>query len=98
MNPNVTCGGPPVDWKARHDEMLKHISALGAAASVLKDQHRVSAQCEHPRTCGGCHFWSGVIEACRDLETGDKSTIRKALAIVNSEVNPPEHSNNETYD
>lgn len=75
-------GGPPIDWKKRHDDLLKHVTALGAAASILRDNHKNTPHCEMPRTCGGCHFWTGVIEACRDLETGDETTIRKAHAIV----------------
>lgn len=84
---SVTCGGPPIDWKKRHDDLLKHVTALGAAASILRDNHKKTSHCEMPRTCGGCHFWTGVIEACRDLEKGDKATIRKALAMVSSSQN-----------
>lgn len=28
-----------------------------------KRRHRKSGHCELPRTCGGCHFWSGSIAA-----------------------------------
>jgi hypothetical protein len=88
---SVTAGGPPIDWKKRHDDLLKHITALGSAASILRDDHKKTPHCEFPRTCGGCHFWTGVVEACRDLESGDKTTIRKALAIVNSSQNETAH-------
>lgn len=79
---SVTAGGPPIDWKQRYDDLLKHVTILGAAASILRHDHKTTPHCEFPRTCGGCHFWTGVIEACRSLETGDKTTIRKAHAIV----------------
>jgi hypothetical protein len=66
---------------------MKQIIGLGAAADILREQHRTTAHCEHPRTCGGCHFWSGAMEACRDLRTGDKRTAAKALAIIRSSQN-----------
>lgn len=82
-NPDqATQGGPPIDWKKRHDDLLKHVTTLGSAASILRDDHKTTPHCEFPRTCGGCHFWTGVIEACRAIETGDKTIIRKAHAIV----------------
>ena len=84
---SVTAGGQPIDWKKRHDDLLKHVTSLGAAASILWDDHKTTPHCEFPRTCGGCRFWTGVIEACRHLATGDKATIRKALAIVSSSPN-----------
>jgi hypothetical protein len=84
---SVTCGGPSGDWKEKYYELVKLITALGSAASILRDDHKKTPHCEFPRTCGGCHFWTGVVEACRDLESGDKTTIRKALAIVNSSQN-----------
>lgn len=79
---SVNSGGPPVDWEKRHDDLLEHVEALGAAASILRDDHKTTPHCEFPRTCGGCHFWTGVIEACLSLKTGDKTVIRKAHAIV----------------
>jgi hypothetical protein len=81
----VQSGGPEIDWKERHDSLMKHAEALGAAASLLKEAHKASAHCEFPRTCGGCHFWSGVIEACDAIRVGDKSVINQAMLIINKQ-------------
>ncbi len=78
---------PPIEHNWQHDDLLQHVKALGAAASILKEQHKKSSFCEFPRTCGGCHFWSGVIEACNDIVSGDKTTIRKAKAIIERSSN-----------
>lgn len=32
-----------------------------------KIDHQKSNQCEHPRSCSACHFWSGAIEGLNDL-------------------------------
>lgn len=40
-----------------------------------KAKHRRSAACERPRTCGGCHFYSGYIQAVEDI-------LANALPVV----------------
>ena len=89
---SVTRGGPLINWKSKHDKLVEHLIALESAASILRDSHQKTSHCEHPRTCGGCHFWTGVMEACKDVKTGDKRNVAKALAVIQSQNNQhPEH-------
>lgn len=71
-----------MDWKSKCLELERNIAAMEAAASIMHDEHQKSGHCERPNTCGGCHFWSGAREACRDLLVGEKSTIKKALIVA----------------
>jgi len=79
---SVNTVGSPIDWKARYDKLTEFIGAMESAASILREQHRKTAHCEHPNTCGGCHFWTGAEAACHDLRVGDKATLKKALTTT----------------
>jgi len=48
--------------------MTERLAALRAQAEAAKARHRASAMCEVPRTCGGCHWWSGFLGALDELE------------------------------
>lgn len=43
---------------------------LRALATAAKARHRASAMCESPRTCGGCHWWSGFLGALDEIDNG----------------------------
>ena len=40
---------------------------LAARMPGIKSRHKQSGQCEHPHTCGGCHWFSGYAAALTDV-------------------------------
>jgi hypothetical protein len=47
--------------------LRRKLTALRQTLKRRKAKHRKSAACERPRTCGGCHFYSGYIQALDDI-------------------------------
>ncbi|KKK90543.1 hypothetical protein LCGC14_2721980 [marine sediment metagenome] len=44
---------------------------LHREAGLRKEVHKKQSDCEFPRTCGACHFWSGYIGALEDVKKGE---------------------------
>jgi hypothetical protein len=62
-----TEGGAPIS--------SSELVGLLAACEKQREKHKRTAFCEHPNTCGGCHWWSGYIAAIRDQISGERPTI-----------------------
>ncbi len=63
---------------------------LHREAGLRKEVHWTQSDCEHPRTCGACHFWSGYIGALEDVKNGEMpATIMVHEALRESTVGEP---------
>lgn len=63
-------------------------SVLRSVALAAKERHRASAMCEHPRTCGGCHWWSGFLGALDELATRTTHPALTMLGVTNAGESP----------